>query len=138
MRYRALTATGDYQIGQGSANFLVNSPACVAQAVLTRLDLWQGQWFLDTTFGMPWLTDVIGKNTGGLYDIAIQQYILATQGVNQIQGYSSYLNRTKRSLSISIQDLVTIYGSTTFNATTSALPVWDAPNTYWDSGGIWP
>lgn len=116
MRYRALSATGDYQIGQGATNFLINSPACVAQAVLTRLNLWQGQYWLDLTAGMPWLTDVIGKNTGPLYDISIQQYILATQGVSQIQGYSSSLNRTPRALRISIANLVTIFGSTVFDA----------------------
>lgn len=116
MRYRALSTTGDYQIGQGSANFFVNSPACVAQAVRTRLNLWSGQWFLDKTAGMPWLSDVIGKNTGPFYDLAIQQYILATQGVSQIEGYSSSLNRTTRALSITITNLITIYGATPFSA----------------------
>jgi hypothetical protein len=117
MRYRALDANGDYTIGQGSANFLINSPACVAQSVRTRLNLWLGQWFLDQTVGMPWLTDVIGKNTGPLYDVAVQQYILATQGVSQIQGYSSSLNRVTRKLTINITNLITIYGATPFTAT---------------------
>jgi hypothetical protein len=116
VRYRALSATGDYQFGQGAANFLVNSPACVAQAVLTRLNLWRGQWYLDNTAGMPWLQNVIGVNTGPFYDTAIQQYILATQGVSQIQGYSSSLNRATRALTIKIANLVTIYGSTPFAA----------------------
>lgn len=116
MRYRALSATGDYTFGHGNANFLVNSPATVAQAVLTRLSLWRGQWWLDLTVGMPWLEDVIGKNTGPIYDIQIQQYILATQGVSQIQGYSSSLNRTTRALKVSIANLVTIFGSTVFDA----------------------
>ena len=116
MRYRALSATGDFTFGQSSANFLVDSPACVAQAVLTRLNLWIGQWYLDNTVGMPWLTEVIGINTGPFYDTTIQQYILATQGVSQIQGYSSSLNRATRSLAINITNLVTIYGSTAFSA----------------------
>ncbi len=96
MRYRALDANLDYSFGQGSANFLVNSPACVAQRVRTRLGLWQGTWFLDNTAGIPWLQDVIGKNTGPIYDLAIQQYILATPGVSSINGYSSSLNRATR------------------------------------------
>lgn len=116
MRYRALDANGDYTFGQGGANYLVNSPACVAQSVNTRLGLWQGTWFLDKTAGMPWLQDVIGKNTGPLYDIAIQQYILATPGVSQIIGYSSFLDRETRKLSVTINKLVTIYGTIPFTA----------------------
>jgi hypothetical protein len=116
VRYRALSATSDYTFGQGNANFLQNSPATVAQLVLTRLSLFTGQWYLDLTVGMPWLEDVIGKNTGPIYDLQIQQYILATQGVSQIQGYSSSLNRTTRKLSVNIKNLVTIFGPTVFNA----------------------
>lgn len=111
MRYRALDANGDYTFGQGGANFLANSPACVAQSVNTHLGLWQGTWFLDKTAGMPWLQDVIGKNTGPLYDIAIQQYILETPGVSQIIGYSSNLDRVTRKLTVQINELVTIYGT---------------------------
>lgn len=116
MRYRALSATGDFTFGQSQANFLVNSPATVAQLVLTRMNLWRGQWYLDLTVGMPWLEDVIGKNTGPIYDLQIQQYILATQGVSQIQGYSSSLNRKTRALTVNIKNLVTIFGPTVFNA----------------------
>jgi hypothetical protein len=54
MRYRKLDANGDYTFGGGSNDFLVNTPETVAQAVMTRLNLLQGEWFLDTTAGMPW------------------------------------------------------------------------------------
>lgn len=114
MRYRALDANGDYTFGQGQANFLVNSPAAVAQLVATRLRLWTGEWFLDVTDGTPWLQDVIGKGTGPIYDLAIQQRILGTQGVTSINGYSSSLNRATRKLAISVTELVTIYGKTPF------------------------
>ncbi len=49
MRYRAWDANGDYTFGQGSKNFLVNSPQCVAQAVVSRLRLQLGEWFIDTS-----------------------------------------------------------------------------------------
>lgn len=39
MRYRVLSPTGDYTFGQGPGEFLVNSPAAVAQAIGTRLRL---------------------------------------------------------------------------------------------------
>lgn len=91
MRYRALTSTGDYRLGRGSQEFLVNTPACVGQAVLTALLLHQGEWFLDLTVGMPWETQVLGKGTLSLYDAAIKAAILNVQGVKSILSYESIL-----------------------------------------------
>ncbi len=101
MRVRALTATGDYSYGQGSANYLVDSRAAVAQEVMTTLLLFQGEWFLDTTAGVPWLTKVTGVNTITLYDQVIKDAILNVQGVTAIVNYSSTLNRATRALSVS-------------------------------------
>lgn len=94
MRYRQLSADGDYTFGQGQANFLVDTPACVAQRVLTRLKLWTGEWFVDTTEGTPWLTQILSanvKNTVPLYDRAIRNRVLQTPGVTGIEDYSSSL-----------------------------------------------
>jgi len=102
MRYRALDASGDYQFGQGSANFLIDSPAAVAQSVLTRLRLLQGEWFLDVTEGTPWLQEVIGYGTKSLYDMAIRQRVLDTEGVTSIDAYLSNLDPRSRHLSIAM------------------------------------
>jgi hypothetical protein len=107
MRYRALTATGDSTAFSGNTLFLINEPSAVAQAVMTRLNLWQGQWFLDTTLGMPWLQQVIGKNTQAARDAAIQNTILGTPGVNQILSYSSEVVDRKMTVTCTID---TIYG----------------------------
>ena len=123
MRYRALSSTGDMTFGQGSANFLVNSPAAVAQAVLTKLRLWTGEWFLDTTEGTPWDTQVLGKGTTSLYDLVIQNRIRATPGVIGISGYSSGLNIASRQLTFLITELVTAYGSTSVNPPNSTVPL---------------
>jgi hypothetical protein len=102
MRYRALDANGDYSGGRGSGNFLINSPACVAQSVLTRLKLWQGQWFLDVTEGTPWLQSILGKTTKQAYDLAIRARVLATNGVTGIASYSSTLNTVTRALTVTM------------------------------------
>jgi hypothetical protein len=109
MRYRALTAQFDYSLGLGPQEFLVNSPQCVAQAVLTALLLHQGEWFLDTTVGMPWETQVLGYGTQSLYDAAIQTEILGVQGVQSLVSYSSSLNRATRVLTVNAT-INTIYG----------------------------
>ena len=104
MIYRALDQNGDYLLGQ----FLSNSPATVAQAVLTRLELWRGEWFLDVTDGTPYMQDILGRNTN--YDLEIQNRILSTIGVLEITSYSSsVVNRT-----LSVQATInTIYGAAT-------------------------
>ncbi|MFP3756782.1 hypothetical protein SB751_23100 [Cupriavidus sp. SIMBA_020] len=116
MRYRKLSATGDYVFGGQHADFYKDTPEAVGQAVLTRLRLLRGEWFLDKAEGMPWSTEVLGKYTNGTYDAAIRQRILGTQGVQQITAYSSSLDTQKRALSVTAT-ISTIYGTTTVEAT---------------------
>lgn len=108
MRYRALGPTGDYQIGRGSANFLINSSAAVAQSVQTRLKLWQGEWFLDITQGTPWLQNVFGKFAKLVADMAIRARVLATQGVTGISAYQSTFDPVKRTFSI-VMSITTVF-----------------------------
>ncbi|WP_175992604.1 hypothetical protein [Burkholderia vietnamiensis] len=115
MRYRKEDANGDYVFGGGDNDFLVNTPETVAQAVLTRLRLLRGEWFLDTTAGMPWFPDVIGKYTTGTADAAIRECILGTTGVTEITSYSSSRDPETRTLNVAVT-INTIYGSTTVQA----------------------
>ena len=112
MRVRALSATGDRTFGLSGANFLANSPAAVAQCILTALELWQGTWFLDTTAGVPYMTRVLGYGTKALYDLAIQQVVLGVIDVESIEGYSSNFNSATRQLTVTMQNVVTAFGPT--------------------------
>jgi len=114
MRYRKLDANDDYTIGTGS-DFHVNNPDAVAQAVLTRLRLWRGEWFLDTADGTPWSTEILGKRQRGRNpDAAIKQRILGTQGVNEILSYNSTFDGNTRRLSVNAT-VGTIYGQATIS-----------------------
>lgn len=108
MRYRQLL-NGDDTFGQGSRNFLVNSPAAVAQAIATRLRLEVGEWYLDVTAGTPYQTQVLGYGSGASRDIAIRDRILATEGVVEITRYSSTVDVARR-FSVSA-DVLTVYGT---------------------------
>ncbi|TJZ75570.1 hypothetical protein [Chitiniphilus eburneus] len=116
MRYRKLDANGDYSFGAGQADFYRDQPEAVAQAVLTRLELNQGEWFVDTKEGMPWATDVLGKYTTSSYDAAIQRRILGTLGVTEITAYQSALDSNTRRLVVSAT-ISTRYGETTVTRT---------------------
>ncbi len=114
MRYRTLDANNDYTFGQNGANFLINSPAAVGQAVLTRLKLMAGEWFLDQTAGVPYGTKILGTGTENTRDLAYQTTILQTQGVRAIVDYASYLNPTTRAFVVAAT-INTIYGITTIS-----------------------
>ncbi len=114
MRYRQLISD-DASFGSGATVFLVDSPATVAQAVLTRLRLIQGEWFLDVTAGVPYLTDVLGFNTSGTRDLAIKNVILGTQGVVSLDAYASQFDALTRRFTVTAT-LTTIYGETPFTA----------------------
>ncbi len=100
MKYRQLTSTGDYTFGHDGANFYQNTPAAVAQAVSTRLKLFEGEWFLDTTYGTPYNSQILGAGKIATYDAAIQQVILGTQGVTGIASYSSGVDPTTRAAAV--------------------------------------
>lgn len=109
MRYRRLDASGDMVFGYGQADFYVNQPEAVAQAVLTRLRLFTGEWFIDNTDGMDWSGSVLGNNTRSIRDAVIKSRILDTPGVKSIVGYQSTFDRATRKFSVAVV-LNTIYG----------------------------
>jgi hypothetical protein len=110
MRYRKLDSAGDYTLG-GSDAFLIDSPQTVAQAILTRLRLLKGEWFLDLSDGTPYSDEVFGKQNGSS-DAAIKQRILATPGVTSLLSYSSSYDGTTRVLTVTAT-VVTQYGQAT-------------------------
>lgn len=112
MRYRKLDENDDYSFGNGSANFYINEPMAVAQAAETRLRLLLGEWFIDTTDGTPWNTEILGTGTESTRDLAVQDRVLGTTGLNSILGYQSSTARQARVFSVALS-LDTVYGPTT-------------------------
>lgn len=111
MRYRKLSPTGDYTFGQGNANFYIDNVEAVAQSVLTRLRLAQGEWFLDVTEGTPYATQILGVNTAATRDLAIKNRILKTDGVTELVAYASQLDADRN---FKVQATInTVYGQTT-------------------------
>ena len=99
MKYRKLDQNGDYTFGTGF-DFYKDVPEAVAQAVRTRLDLWLGEWFLDTSDGTPWIAGVLGKYTLRNYDMIVRARILDTEGVSELLSYESQYDGSTRRVSI--------------------------------------
>ncbi len=115
MRYRRESPEGDYVFGQGDNTFLMDSPECVAQAVNTRLQLWRGEWFLDTSEGTPWAQSVLGKQATDIYALALRDRISTTQGVLSILEFGTSINPANRRVACN-GTLDTLFGTSTLNS----------------------
>jgi hypothetical protein len=116
MRYRKLDADGDYSFGNQQGDFYIDSAEGVAQSVKTRLSLFTGEWFLDTSDGTPWRTEVLGKYTKDAYDAVIKDRVLSTPGVTLIASYISSFDADARTLTVRLT-IATQYGETSFATT---------------------
>ena len=110
MRYRKLDKDGDFVTGHGAADFHADSPEAVAQAVLTRLRLWAGEWFEDIEEGTPDRQKVLGKYNLRRATPAIKRRILQTPGVSSISEFTASYDGETRTLTVSAT-IHTVYGA---------------------------
>lgn len=111
MRYRKLDNNGDMQFGNSSADFYVDQPEGITQAIMTRLKLWAGEWFLDISEGTPYQQAILGTGTKSTIEPVIRARILDTEGVDSIETFSLEINELNRNATI-IATVNTIYGQT--------------------------
>lgn len=100
MKYRKLTADGDYSFGQGLSDFYIDQVEAVAQAALTRLQLYTDSFWRDLDDGLPMFQSILGtpgsqENLLAI-DSIITNRIRQTTGVTSIIGYNSNFNATTR------------------------------------------
>lgn len=110
MRYRKLDGNGDMTFGGQQADFWRDVPQAVAQAVWTRLRLWLGEWFLDTTDGTPWLQAALGEGKRQTIEPAVRARILGTQGCTGIEAFEFDFEPDTRTARIDAT-INTIYGN---------------------------
>lgn len=111
MRYRKLDSEGDMTFGNGQMNFLRDTPETVGQAVMTRLRLWLGEWFIDISQGTPYQEAVLGTGTSETVEPAIRRQIIETEGVTDIESFSMVRDRENRTVTINAV-INTLYGET--------------------------
>lgn len=109
MRYRKISADGDYVFGAGVLDYLKDVPEAVSQACVSRLRLLEGEWFLDVSAGTPWQTQILGMHTAGTRDMTVYGTVLQTAGVTRIANFASVVNPNTREYSVSMV-IDTIYG----------------------------
>ncbi len=109
MRYRKLTADGDYSFGNGQLDFFRDEPAAVGQACETRLELWLGEFFLDINEGTPYMQGILGKHSKAVADLTIQDRVIGTQGLTKVKNFESTVDGDTRAMTVTFS-IDTIYG----------------------------
>lgn len=99
MTVRALTEDGGIIT---SGKHFISGKEEIAQTIKTRLKLFFGEYFRDTTDGTRWFEDILGKgNVSGSADSEVRRRISQTNGVGGIIDYSSNFDFANRTFSIS-------------------------------------
>ena len=66
------------------------------QRLLILLRTWMEEWFLDTTYGIPWEQRILAKKqtSKAAVDLILQQKVLSDKGVKEIVSWdSTFVNR---------------------------------------------
>lgn len=76
----------------------------VRQRLLILLRSYQGEWFLDTTYGIPYYQSILGrKTTKDGVDLIFQTAILSENGVKEITSFSSTFIQRQYSMTFSVR-----------------------------------
>lgn len=83
MKVSGLNSDNDWRFGKGRAAYKAQG-AAIRQNVATRLRSFTGDWFLDMSAGVPWLTLFDQRGSERRILRAIERTVLQTEGVRAI------------------------------------------------------
>lgn len=77
----------------------------VAQRLKIRLLTFQEEWFLDTTYGVPYFQRILGKKkvTKSSIDLIFQEQILLETGVKEIVSFTSTFSNRQYSMTFQVR-----------------------------------
>lgn len=87
--------TTDHDISIEDGNFkLLDDEAKVAQQTLKiNLLFFEGEWFLDNTYGIPYFQEILGKvSNTNLVDTIIQETVRESYNIDRITSFSSSIS----------------------------------------------
>ena len=103
MRALALDpATGDLLTSGGLS--LVEGVAAVAQRLRGRLGLGQGEWFADTSLGVPWVQQILGqRGSERIAETILRAAVASCPGVAALESFTLALNTATRHASVTFR-----------------------------------
>lgn len=107
--------TGDLAF-DGVTVAVVEGKDAIAQEIQTRLRWWRGEWFLDTSAGVPYLESILTKGVAEATVRAILlREILAVPGVLRVPSLVVAIDRATRYATVAAADIETTDGAVTLS-----------------------
>lgn len=112
LRYRRIDSNGEPAMGRGKQDYLTDVDA-VAQAVITRLKFFKGEWWEDTNLGLPMWQQMLGVVGTKLttIDLLMKDCIENTTDVTSATNMSSTFSSITRQYTFYCE-IDTAYGTT--------------------------
>lgn len=80
---------------------MVEDARAVQEHAVERVKTFEGEWFLDTTAGLPWWQRILGqKFDEELAEAIVKAEVYGTKGVTEITSFSVDFSRTARIINI--------------------------------------
>jgi hypothetical protein len=106
----------DLTIAKGDLAICATDTEAIAQTIAVRLKTLEGEWFLDTTIGIPYLSEILGhKRSDRLLRTCVTQEILAVAGVKELTDFSFDHDRDSRSVTIKFTAVLSSNTTITIN-----------------------
>jgi hypothetical protein len=110
LRVRRLDSNRDMTFGRGAQNYASGLEA-VMQRVKARLLVLRGEWFLDTSDGVPWFQPgpndaqaIMGGPRNLMFaESQLKAAILQTDGVSSITSFTMNFTSANRKLTVSVR-----------------------------------
>jgi hypothetical protein len=103
-------ATNDLFLRTDGSLAVVADAEAVGQHGRQRLQTYSGEWFLDTTCGVPWLDQILGKAYDpALAESVVKAELLDTDGIVEITSFSVAFDRPTRGLIIRGINVLTMF-----------------------------
>lgn len=98
-----LDGDGDLSVSGGDLE-MVSDADGILQSINTRLQFFQGEWFLDEDAGIPYFQSVLIKNPDpNVLSAIFRETILETPGVSALNDLTLDFDRSARRLSVSFR-----------------------------------
>lgn len=95
--------TGDLSINSGDL-VIVSKDAAIRQRLLQNLRLFSGEWFLDTSKGVPYYQIILVKNPNlDLVEATLKNTVLSTEGIVEMTRFEFDYDNGLRHLSVTIE-----------------------------------
>lgn len=113
MRDLVLNTSGDLDLVSRRLRLTTRGEEALAQKLRVRLSLAQGDWFMDQRVGVPYYTDIMGKQPTGAAEALLRRVIMTCPGVAALEAFSLTRGADRRArLSFAVRsvtgDIVTI------------------------------